>query len=125
MLMRPRDHIFYNTKDLSMEEKASMFRDCKEISYDWRADILDCSVSMQRQRLDCTFEEILSYLDEDTHVVVIDRGTWGSPLGEDREHFEVAFRTMISFPDYFLFIQVDTDKMSPILEKYQLVPIDY
>ena len=102
-----------------------MLRDCKEISYDCRADILDCSVSILRQRFNCTFDEILSYLDEDTHVVVIDRGVWGSPLGEDREHFEVGFRTMTSFPDYFLFIQVDSDNMPPILDKYRLVPIDY
>ena len=102
-----------------------MFRDCKEISYDWRADILDCSVSIRRQRFNCTFDEILSYLDENTRVVVIDRGTWNGPLGEEREHFEVGFRTMTSNPDYFLFIQVDTEKMLSILEKYQLVPIDY
>jgi len=123
--MRSREHIFYSIKDLSMEEKASMLRDCKEISYDWRADILDCSFSIRRQRLNCTFEKILSYLDEDTRVVVIDRGKWNSPLGEDREHFEIGFRTMTSFPDYFLFIQVDTDKMPLILEKYRLVPVDY
>ena len=107
-----------------IEEKASLFRDCKEVSYDWRADTLDCSVSYSRQRFDCSFEEILSFLDEDTYVVVIDRGTWNSPLGEDREHFEIGFRTMDSPVDYFLFIQVDSEKMPPILEKYQLVPID-
>ena len=122
--MRPRDHIFYNTKDLSMEEKTSMFRDCKEISYDWWADTLDCSVSWSRQRFDCTFEEILGYLKEDTYVVVIDRGTWGGPLGENREHFEIGFRTMDSAIDYFLFIQMDSEKMLPILDMYQLMPID-
>ena len=123
--MRSGYHIFYNTKNLSMDEKASLFRDCKEISYDWRADILDCTVSIRRQRFNCSFEEILSYLDEGTRVVVIDRGVWGSPLGEDREHFEVGFRAMTSTPDYFLFIQVDSDKISPILERYKLIPIDY
>jgi hypothetical protein len=118
-------HIFYNTNELSIAEKLSMLRDCKAISYEWRADKLDCSVSIQRQSFDCSFDEILSYLQDSTHVVVINRGTWGSPLGDDREHFEIGFRTMEGRIDYFLFIQVDTVKMSPILEKYQLKPIEY
>ena len=117
------EFVFYDTKNLSVVEKHSLFNDCKEISYDWRADTLDCAVSLSRQHFECTFEEILSYLKEDTHVVVINRGTWGDPLGEDREHFEIAFRTMSSPVDHFLFIQVDSDKMPPILERYQLEPI--
>ena len=114
--------IFYNANDLSMDEKLSMLKDCMEISYDWRADILDCANSISRQKINCSFEEILSHLNENSHVVVINRGTWNSPIGEDREHFEIGFRKMES-PDYFLFIQVDTEKMSPILEKYRLIPI--
>jgi len=124
LLMRFGEFISYNTKNLSMDEKLSMFKDCMKISYEWWADTLDCSVSMSRQHYKCSFDEILSYLKEDTHVVVINRGTWGSPIGEEREHFEVAFRTMDSPVDYFLFIQVDTEKMPPILEKYRLEPID-
>ena len=122
--MRFGEFAFYDTDNLSMDKKASMFRDCMEISYDWWADALDCSVSWSRQRFDCTFEEILSYLKEDTYVVVIDRGTWGGPLGENREHFEIGFRTMDSPVDYFLFIQVDSERMLPILEKYELIPFD-
>jgi hypothetical protein len=122
--MRFGEFIFYNADNLSMDEKASMLRDCMEESYDWWADTLNCSVSVARQRFDCSFEEILSYLKVDTHVVVINRGTWGGPFGENREHFEIGFRTMDSPVDYFLFIQVDSVKMPPILEKYQLVPID-
>ena len=82
--MRSGDHVFYNTKYLSMDEKVSMFWDCMEISYDWWADTLDCSVSYSRQKFDCTFEEILGYL----------------------------------------FIQVDSEEMPPILDKYRLVPMD-
>ena len=121
--MRSGDHVFYNTKYLSMDEKVSMFWDCMEISYDWWADTLDCSVSYSRQKFDCTFEEILGYFKEKSHVVVIDRGTWGGPIGENREHFEIGFRTMDSSVDYFLFIQVDSEKMPPILEKYRLAPM--
>ena len=116
-------NIFYNTKNMSMAEKRFMLIDCRDISYEWWADTLDCSISWSRQRFDCTFNEILDHLNENAAVVCIDRGTWGSPLGEKREHFEVGFRVMSSPVDYFLFIQVDSDKTPPILEKYKLLPI--
>jgi len=47
----------------------------------------------------------------------------GQSLGEKREYFEIGFRALSSPVDYFLFIQVDSDKMPPILEKYKLLPI--
>jgi hypothetical protein len=122
--MRFGEFIFYNTKNLNVDEKLSMLKDCMEISYKWWADTLDCAVSFSRQSFKCSFEEILGFLKEDSHVVVIKRGTWGGPIGENREHFEIGFRTMSSPVDYFLFIQVDTEKMPPILEKYRLEPID-
>ena len=121
--MRFGEFVFYNTKNLSMNEKLSMLRDCKEVSYEWLANTLDCNVSSSRQHFDCTFEDILGYLKEDAHVVVINCGTWGSLLGEDREHFEVGFRSMSLPVDYFLLIQIDSDKMPPILEKYRLEAI--
>jgi len=123
--MRSGEFIFYETKHLNVDEKASMFRDCMKASYDWHADTLNCSISLARHCLNCSFEEILNSLKANTHVVVIDRGTWGGPPGEDREHFEIGFRTMDSPVDYFLFIQVDSDKMPPILLKYQLIPRIY
>lgn len=121
--MRFGEFAFYNTKALSMDERMSLLKICKDISYEWWVDTLNCSISLSRQRFDCTFEEILGYLDEKAHVVVINRGTWGSPFGEDRDHFEIGFRTMSSPVDYFLFIEVDSDKMPPILERYRLEPI--
>ena len=121
--MRYGEFIFYNTNNLSMTEKLSLLRDCMEISYDWRADTLDCAVSTSRQHLNCSFEEALSFLNKNSHVVVINRGVWGCPFGKDKEHFEIGFRSMDSPIDYFLFIQVETDKMSPILKKYRLEPI--
>ena len=90
--MRFGEFVFYNIKNLSMDEKLSMFRDCMEISYEWRADTLDCAISTSRQYFECSFEEILSHLKGDSHVVVINRGTWGSPIEVEREHFKIAFR---------------------------------
>jgi len=94
----------YDSKGLSLDEKISMYKDCKNICYGWRADTLDCSVSYSRQFSDCPFEEIMSYLNEDTYVTVINRGVWGCLAGHGREHFEVAFRTIDRPIDYFLFI---------------------
>jgi len=65
----------------------------------------------------------LSYLNDDAYVVVINRGVWGCLAGQERAHFEVAFRTVDRPIDYFLFIQVDSEKMPPILDKYKLEPI--
>ena len=120
--MRFGESIFYKTNKLSMDEKTALLRDCMEISYVWWADKLDCSVSFARQKYECAFEEILGRFKEDSHFVVINRGTWGDVLCEEREHFEIAFRTMESPIDYFLFIEVESEKMPPILEKYRLSP---
>ena len=67
-----------------------------------------------------TYSDIFN---EQAHIVVINCGMWGCPFGEDREHFEIGFRTMTSPVDYFLFIEVDSEKMPPILERYRLEPI--
>jgi hypothetical protein len=113
-------NVFYDTNKLSSSEKAEMLRDCKEISYEWQANKLDCSESFARQHIDWSFDEILKRLNEDAHIVVIDRGEWGD--FNNREHFEVGFRSMESPVDYFLFIEVESEKMPPILEKYKLKP---
>ena len=122
--MRYGEFIFYNTNELSRDEKAALLRDCKEISYVWWVDTLDCSVSGARQKYDCSFDEILEMLKEDAHFVIIDRGTWGNPFGDGEEYFEIGFRTMKSPIDYFLFIKVYSNKMLPILDKYKLKPMD-
>jgi hypothetical protein len=102
-----------------MAEKIALLNDCKEICYEWRADKLNCDVSFSRQKYDCSFEEILGHLHDDSHFVVIDRGTWDS--FDNIDHFEVGFRSMEPI-DYFLFIEIESDKMPPILEKYGLFP---
>jgi len=117
--MRFGEFVFYDTGKLNMIEKTNLLIDCREISYEWWADKLDCSVSFARQKFDCSFEKILGHFKNDAHFVVIDRGIWGS--FDNREHFEIAFRSMESI-DYFLFIEVDSEKMPPILDKYSLFP---
>jgi hypothetical protein len=60
--MRFGEFIFYNTDRLGSEEKASMFRDRMKVSYEWWADKLDFSVSISRQKIDCSFNAILGRL---------------------------------------------------------------
>jgi hypothetical protein len=119
------EFIFYNIESLNLDQKHSMLIDCKKISCKWFANILDCRVSCSRQQLECSFEEILNRMREDTHLVVINRGAWGDPFLENREYFEIGFRTMETPIDYFLFIYVKSEGMPGILEKYKLEPMNY
>ena len=109
---------FYNAHDLSIDEKKSLLTDCMEVSYEWFVNTLDCSVSLSRKNYECSFEEILSYLKEDSHIVVIDRKLFRD--ANEPMHFEVGFSQMIDAIDYLLFIKIDSELMPPILEKYQL-----
>jgi hypothetical protein len=120
--MKFEEFVFYKTSEMNLDEKTTMLRDCMEVSYKWWADKLDCSISASRQRIDCAFDSILGRIDEDAHVVVIDRGRWGD--FDNKEHFEVGFRSMKMPVDYFLFIDVESEKMQPILNKYHLKPMD-
>jgi hypothetical protein len=111
---------FYDMRAMSRDEKVALLRDCKAAGYKWWADKLDCSVSFSRQRFECTFDEILSHLNDKAHIVVIDRGIWGD--FDNKEHFEVGFRSMEDPVDFFLFIEVASDRMPPIIKKYRLEP---
>jgi hypothetical protein len=120
--VRYGESVFYKTNSLSKEEKVALLHECRSVCYEWWADKLDCSESMSRQSIDCSFEEILDRFKEGAHFVVIDRGEWGDI--NNKEHFEIGFRSMESPVDYFLFIEVESEKMPPILEKYHLKPME-
>ena len=121
--MRYGEFIFYDTRKMDRAEIIGFLRECKDVCYKWWADKLDCSESGARQKIDCSFDEILGHLTNKAHFVVIDRGAWGS--FDNREHFEIGFRSMESPVDYFLFIEVDSYKMPSIIEKYGLEPHDF
>ena len=114
------EFVHYSVKHLSNEELTNLCRECKELAYHVQINQLDCSVSFARTSCGLSFEEVLTMIDNDTHFVVIDRGTWGCPLFERREHFEVSFCTMTRPIDYFLFIYVESPRMKSIVEKYGL-----
>ena len=110
---------FYNTRELSLEQKIALIKDCKEICFHWWTDILDCSVSFARQRIDMTFEEIMTKFNNKAHFVVIDRFYH---MLDEKKHFEIGFSTMVGI-EYFLFIWVEDEKMPMIIEKYNLKPM--
>ena len=62
---------------------------------------------------DCTFEEILNYLKEDSHIVVIDRKLFRN--FKEPMHFEVGFSQVNNTVDYLLFIKADR-VLCPIIE---------
>ena len=111
--------IFYNTQELTLAQKIALIKDCMEICFNWWADKLYCSVSLARQRIDFTFEEIMAKFNDDAHFVVVDRNYH---LLDEKKHFEIVFRTMTCI-DYFLWIQVEDEKMPMIIEKYNLKPM--
>ena len=114
------EFVHYDTRHLPSREMVALCRDCKEIAYHTAANQLDCSASYSRTSCSLSFDEILSMIDDKTHFVVIDRGTWGCPLFENREHFEVGLRTMAGTIEYFLFIFVESARMASVVEKYGL-----
>ena len=115
---------FYDTKHLTLPEKTALMRDCKEISYYWLPNVLDCSVSHCRQYIDKSFDEMLELLAGGSHFVVIDRGGSIDPTFADKKYFEIGFCTSVFHSSvlmtYYLFIYVESHKMPSILEKYRL-----
>ncbi len=107
--------IFYGVRDLSFEQKRQLLYDAKEQCYEWWADVLDCSVSFQRRRVDMSFAAIMKKFTKDAHLVVIHRRgykVWGFKL-------EIGFRAMTPV-DYFLWIHLTEDKIGYFVEKYNL-----
>ena len=113
--MKYEQDIFYDNAHLSNKQKIELFYDAKEQSYEWWVDILDCNVSVARQRIEMSFDEILDKFSDGSHFVFIhQRGykNWGY-------HIETGFRTMESI-DHFLFIHLKEDKLGYFVEKFKL-----
>jgi len=118
------EFVFYNTDVLNLDKKSALLRECKDACYNWRSNKIDYSDSDSKTTINYSFDEALEHLCEKSHVVVINRGVWGNPAEEDREYFEIGFCTMEHPVEHFLFINVYSDKMSPILTKYNLTPME-
>lgn len=92
--------MMYNTLRLSLDQKIKLLQRGKELCETWWVDILDCSKSFCRQKIDMSFEEIMSKYDG-SHLAVIHRNL------HPENHLEVGFRISEGSVDYFLFIILD------------------
>lgn len=97
--------IRYKTINLPYDIKRQILLKAKEVCYDWRVDILDCSKSIYRKPIKMSFEEIMSKFDNKSYFTVIHRNKFG-------ENFiEFCFSTNnINEESYFLWIFVNPDK---------------
>jgi hypothetical protein len=109
--------IFYNVKDLSLDDKKNLLEEALIRSYEWRVDILE---SFQRQKIEMKFEDIIKKLKSDSHFIFIHRrGYKNSGWGKWR--LETGFRTF-SAPDHFLWIWCEEEEIPYFVEKYKLKP---
>lgn len=109
--------IFYNTKDLTLEQKKQLLIDAKEVCMDWNTDILDVSKSWARKRTDMAFEDTIKKLDDSCHYVIIHRDY---SFSNSEDVGEIAFSTLGAGVDYFLFIHLTIDNLNKIVKKYKL-----
>lgn len=90
-----------NTSGLSLDEKRELLIRSRAKCFEWWVDILDCSKSFARQRIEMTFDEILAKLTTKCHFTVIVRDL-------PNKHIEVGFSTMnVVSPNYYLWINLD------------------
>jgi hypothetical protein len=97
---------FYNTRKLTVMQKKAICRWAKSVCYSWWVDILDCTKSFARQKIDMSFTEILKKLKRSGHFVIIHRRDIVR-YTDEAEYIEIGFSTMRS-PDYFLWILLNT-----------------
>ena len=114
--MNQQYHIFYDHSHLNTKQKIELMLYAKKQSYEWWVDILDCSKSLHRQKIEMSFEDILKKFKSNCHFVVIHRK--GFPSGE--HYIEVGFSTMAETPEYFLWIYLKEEKLPDLIKKYEL-----
>lgn len=118
--------IFYETGSLSLDQKKNLLKEMRDRSIDWHVDILNCSISWARRKIEMKFEEILDKLLDDSHFVFIHRKGFkdakGNPLPGEYL-LEAGFSTMDYNPDtYYLWIYCDSKEIPYFVDKYDLKP---
>ena len=108
--------IFYDVDDLPFETKTKILMDAFAINTKWWADHLDCNVSIARQKVDMTFEEIMAKFTKKSLCCVIHRRGYDT-------HGEFGFRCMGRGEDYFLWIITTVEDLIKLTERYDLSPV--
>lgn len=113
--------IFYYTNDLNLDKRIDIFNLAKELCYNWWVDILDCSKSFAREKIEMSYEDAMKKFNMSSHFrVILRREYWRNPI---KEYIQVVYRTSTT-PDYFLWIEVDSKHLDTFIEKFNLKPID-
>ena len=107
--------IFYDVDSLTFDQRKTLLKEAYKIAKNFRVDILDCSVSWARQKIDMSFKEIMKKYDTKCHTVVIYR------RGFFKEEYigEIAFTTMTGV-SYYLWIYVTKENLDKIIKEYKL-----
>ena len=113
MTYQSKSIMFEEVQHLSYDSKMNIMRKAKEIGCDWHSDILNCSKSFRRMKIDIDFEEALKEFKEDdlSHFTIIKRDTYGE------NHIEICWNTMGLTNDYFIWLHLDLDNI-PIVEGF-------
>lgn len=105
---------FFDTTNLSLNQKRELIRwALEQDGADWWVDILDCSQSWYRQRIDMSLDDIIGKLDDKCHFVVVERSL-------PKKYLEIGFSTMTS-PDYFLWINLDESFLEAMKNQLELL----
>lgn len=109
-------HIFYKTKDLTLEVKNTICDLAKDKSTDIKIHKLVCSESIARQEANISYDEIMELLDNKSHFVIIHRKP---PFGD--EFAEIGFSCNVERDlTYFLFIYLSISDLKEIIKQFDL-----
>ena len=108
--------IFYRVYGMSLKTKKNLLEDAKKLSFEWWVDILDCSKSFARKKINMSFKEIMSKLSQKSHFVVINR----KERGQEKEYGEIGFSTMTFQPEHFLWVYISKKDLDKLVSEYKL-----
>lgn len=108
--------IFYDINSLPLEIIIQILKESKDICYMWWIDVLQ-KHSLTRKKADMSFEDFIKICNKSDHFVFIHRRGEKSIMNW---RLEVGCSTMTREPDYFLWIQVDENKIESLVNKYNI-----
>jgi len=112
-------HVFYKTHNCDINIFKDIIHDAYDVCYDWWVDILDCSTSFARQKIEMPLNDVLKMIDDRTLFTVIHRkGYKDNPMW--KWHGEIGFRTMSNSADHFLWICIEEPELEKLVNKYKL-----
>jgi hypothetical protein len=120
--------VFYKVDKLSLSKKIEIMNYAKSICFKWWVDKLDCSVSISRQKIDMSFDEIIEKFTNKCHFVIIHRRGDTKWKDKDKDNLydewcgEIGFCTMGLGIDYYLWIYITEEQLENLINKFNLEP---